>query len=119
MIAKSIKVAELANKMMERSIITRDTLDAIVNDRKSGLTDSNRMSQLLHELINTVSLKGEIFSWFIETLKDYNTVASQKMAMILEEQYQEVNNIFLLKINIFSHRCASQNHRNLQDVHFS
>ncbi|XP_019863703.1 PREDICTED: uncharacterized protein LOC109592777, partial [Amphimedon queenslandica] len=88
---KEFEVAKLAEKFMERHIITKDDMEAIVNrkSKKSSLMDKFQMLQLLQELKNTVSLKGEIFSWFIETLKECDTVESQKMARTLEEQYNK------------------------------
>ena len=107
LIAKSIKefdVAELAKKFMERGIITKDEMEVIAKDKKSIRTNKFRKSQLLKELIKrTVSSKG-IFLWFIKTLKEYDTVESQKLARTLEEKYKEVIIMIILSKIIFSHR---------------
>ena len=97
-------VAELAKKFMERGIITKDEMEEIAKDKKNFRTNKFRMIQLRKELIKrTVSSKG-IFLWFIRTLKEYDTLESQKLARTLEEKYKEVNIMIILSKIIFSHR---------------
>ena len=94
-------VAELAKKFMEGGIITKDEMEEIAKDKKNFRTNKFRKIRLCKELIKrTVSSKG-IFLWFIRTLKEYDTVESQKLARTLEEKYKEVNIMIILALNLF------------------
>ena len=84
-----IDLKYLANKMLEKHIITDDQKRSIVDDRMTGLPEVERKDKLLYILKDTVAVDGSIFTWFIQIL-DHHNVMSQGIAKKLKEKYEEV-----------------------------
>lgn len=70
-----IKLDDLATKMLEKGIINESDRKDIVDIRR-GLPDSQRIDELLSTLRETVGKNGSIFGWFIQALRDNNTILS-------------------------------------------
>ena len=86
---RKIDLKYLADKMLERGIITNDQKRSVVDDRMNGFSEVERKDKLLYILKDTVAVDGSIFTWFIQIL-DHHTVMSQGIAKILNEKYKEV-----------------------------
>lgn len=85
-----IDLTYLADKMVEKNIITSDQRREIVDDRYHGLSGVQRINKLLDHLKDTVEINEEIFKWFIKILNDYNTLWSKGVAKKLMDKYTEV-----------------------------
>ena len=82
-----IGLTYLADKLLERCVINDEKRRTIVNDKMTGDSEENRLQQLLDELKGAIACDGKIFSWFIETLNEYDTVSSKDVAKKLMESY--------------------------------
>ncbi|XP_019853915.1 PREDICTED: WASH complex subunit FAM21 homolog [Amphimedon queenslandica] len=89
---KEFELTELAEKFMEMHIITREEMEDLVKNIKKNSRRMNiyQMKQLLKQLERAVSFRGEIFSWFLKILEDYDTEASQEVARKLEADYEKM-----------------------------
>lgn len=84
-----IELDYLAIKMLEKCIIT-ETKKREITDSRTGLSTDQRMDQLLDILHVTVKVNEKLFGWFIQVLKDYNTVLSMATADKLMNRYDEL-----------------------------
>ena len=85
-----IDMMYLADKMLEKGIITDDQKREIVDDRYHGLSGVQRTNKLLDCLKDTVEIDESVFEWFIKILNEYNTVWSKGVAKKLMDKYTEV-----------------------------
>lgn len=53
-------------------------------DNKLDRTRDERLDELLQHLIATVRVNGHTFGWFIDVLKDYDTIFARKIADNIE-----------------------------------
>ncbi|XP_019850309.1 PREDICTED: uncharacterized protein LOC109581029 isoform X2 [Amphimedon queenslandica] len=85
-----IDLMYLADKMVEKGIITSEQKREIVDDRYHGLSGFQRINKLLDHLRDTVEVNEGTFQWFIKILNDYNTVWSKSVAKKLMDKYTEL-----------------------------
>lgn len=82
-----IGLTYLADKLLEIGVINDEKRRMIVGDKMIGDSEENRLEQLLYELKEAIAWDGKIFSWFIKTLNEYDTVSSKNVAEALMELY--------------------------------
>lgn len=78
----------LLTKMLEKGIIN-DREKRQINDKRCGEPEDRRIDDLLHILNQTVQMDGDIFTWFIEVLRDYKTKRMTILADKLQREYEE------------------------------
>ena len=78
----------LADKLLENKIINERKKKA-VTDRLTGLTENERMDELIHILMKSIEVKGkEVFDIFLEILKKEDTILSHSCAKELSDAYK-------------------------------
>ena len=90
LVKTDIQLEYLANKMLEKRIINDDEKREVI-DTRTGLSTDQRRDLLVDKLRATVKSDGSVFGWFIQVLKDYNTVLSVNTADKLMVRYDELN----------------------------
>ena len=69
--------------MLENKVINMEDKKKIL-DNKLDRTRDERLDELLQHLIATVRVNGHTFGWFIDVLKDYDTIVARKIADNIE-----------------------------------
>ena len=85
--SSGIDLIFLADKLLEKKIINERKKKA-VTDRLTGLTENERMDELIHILMKSIEVKGkEVFDIFLEILKKEDTRLSLRLAKKLSDAY--------------------------------
>ena len=79
-----IDLSYLADKMLERDIISMEEKNKVL-DHKLHQTSDERLDELLQYLVATVQEDGGTFGWFIDVLKSRSTIVAKKIADNLEK----------------------------------
>ena len=77
----------LADKLLEKKIINERQKKA-TTDRFTGRTEDERMDDLLHFLMTSIKVEGEVFGIFLEILKEEDTLVSISLANKLLAKYR-------------------------------
>ena len=86
-IKRRIDLVTLAEKLIEKKIIsTKQKSKAI--DERSGRTTDQRMDELLDIVKESIEVEGKVFGYILEILKDEDTILTNKLYDDMMSRYR-------------------------------
>lgn len=84
-----IEIYVLAEKLLDKKIINERQRDKAI-DEHTGHSYDRRMDELLGIVKNSIKEDGKVFFYFIEILKEEDTLLTKKLSSDMKAEYEKM-----------------------------